>query len=142
VQLDLPAELGVAGWIDFFERSTEAQTVMRFAQRAGLTFAEGQVRLTLDQIHAEMGWAAWEAMHASRRCPSCGVDPETMDDEDGWAADEPLWKIVRCECAICYERHKAMKIEEGSDDEERHEAFCHLLLDAKLVSAMLRTVLA
>ncbi len=32
--------------------------------------------------------------------------------------------------------------EEGSDDEERHEAFCHLLLDAKLVSAMLRTVLA
>ncbi len=31
---------------------------------------------------------------------------------------------------------------EGADDEERHDAYCHLLLDAKLVSAMLRTLLA
>jgi len=32
--------------------------------------------------------------------------------------------------------------EEGASDETCHEAFCHLLLDAKLVSAMLRTLVA
>lgn len=38
-----------------------------------------------------------------------------------------------------------LRIETGAedgDDEACHEAFCHLLLDAKLVSAMLRTLLA
>ena len=118
MQLDLPSELGVPGWVDFFERSVEAQTVMRFAQRAGLTFAEAQVRLGLDQIHAETGWRIWESMHSSVACPSCGVDPATMDDEDGWSADEPMWKIVRRECAICYERHRAMKIEEGNESDD------------------------
>ena len=29
---------------------------------------------------------------------------------------------------------------EGGDDEQQHEAFCHLLLDAKLVGAMLRSI--
>jgi formate dehydrogenase maturation protein FdhE len=80
---------------------------MRFAQRAGLTFHEAQLRLnTAEAIEAEEGWTLFETMARQNRCPSCGVAEDEMDDDEGRAADEPMWKIVRRECAICFQTDK------------------------------------
>jgi len=109
-------------WVDFFERSPEARTVMRFAQRAALTFTEAQMRLGFDDLQAEEGWMVFEGNQKAAACPQCGINPGDMDDEDGWSADEPLWKIERRECSICYERHIAMAAVAGREDDDDRTA--------------------
>lgn len=74
----------VADYFDLFTRDKRARIVKELADRAGITYRMAMERWAdPEDLAAEIGHRAVQAVESWKRCPQCGLDHDDMFDDRG-----------------------------------------------------------